>query len=60
MENLHKQEHSLHNNNNFNKHHTPYWKRMHQDWRFWIGFVLIIIALSIYIMSVDFSIQPNI
>jgi len=53
-------EHRFQNQKNFNKptHLGPYWKRMHQDWRFWIGIVLIMVALSIYIMSEDFAVQP--
>jgi len=39
-------------------HLGPYWKRMHQDWRFWVGMVLVFAAIPIYIMSVDLSIQP--
>ena len=59
METLHKPEHSLENQKNFTKHHDgPYWKRMHLDWRVWVGVVLIMVALSIYIVSVDFTIQP--
>jgi hypothetical protein len=58
METLHKPEHSLHTEKNFYKHHGPYWKRMHHDWRFWVGVVLIMVALYIYIVSVDFTIQP--
>jgi hypothetical protein len=58
METLHKTEHNLHSEKNFNKHHGPYYKRMHHDWRFWLGVVLILSALCIYIMSVDFTIQP--
>jgi hypothetical protein len=31
---------------------------MHQDWRVWVGIVLIMVALTIYIMSEDFAVQP--
>jgi len=58
METLHKPEHNLHSEKNFNKHHGPYYKNMHKDWRVWVGVVLIMVALTIYIMSVDFTIQP--
>jgi uncharacterized integral membrane protein len=53
-------EHSFRNQKNFNKqtHLGPYWKRMHQDWRFWVGMVLIIVALAIYVMSENFAVQP--
>jgi hypothetical protein len=35
--------------------HLPYWKRAHRDWRFWVGFFCISVALFIYITSVDLS-----
>ena len=60
---MYKTEHSLDlsNQENYNKptHLGPYWKRMHRDWRVWVGIVLIMVALSIYIVSVDFTIQPT-
>ncbi|MHB8260481.1 MAG: hypothetical protein ACYDCN_07295 [Bacteroidia bacterium] len=59
MGTLHNPEHNLHSGKNFNKHHGPYWKRMHHDWRFWVSMVLVMVALSIYTMSVDFTIQPT-
>jgi hypothetical protein len=31
----------------------PYWKRVHRDWRFWIGAVLMFAAISIYVLSGD-------
>ncbi len=51
-------QHSLENQKNYKKHHTSSWKNMHTDWRMWVGLVIIVVALSIYVMSVDFSIQP--
>jgi hypothetical protein len=59
---MYKTEHSLDlsNQKNYNKetHLGPYWKRMHRDWRVWVGIALVAVALSIYIISVDFTIQP--
>jgi len=45
------------NSNNQNAHHShaPYWKRAHRDWRVWIGVVLILVAMIVYIMSGDFG-----
>jgi hypothetical protein len=37
--------------------HRPYWKRAHHDWRFWVALVLMIGAISIYVMSNDFTFQ---
>ncbi len=36
----------------------PYWKRMHRDWRFWIGAVLMIAAICIYVLSGDLAWVP--
>jgi hypothetical protein len=58
MNTLHTPEHHLDSGKNFNKHHGPYYKRMHKDWRIWVGVVIILVAISIYIVTVDFSIQP--
>ena len=37
----------------------PYWRRMHRDWRFWIGAVLMAAALAIYVLSGDLAWVPN-
>ena len=37
----------------------PYWKRMHQDWRFWVGAVLMAAALGIYVLSGDLAWIPR-
>jgi len=36
----------------------PYWRRMHQDWRFWVGAVLMMAAIAIYVMSGDLAWVP--
>ena len=35
------------------RHHTrpPYWQRAHHDWRFWVGFVLMFIAIIVFVLS---------
>jgi len=33
----------------------PYWRRMHRDWRFWIGAVFMAAALAIYVLSGDLA-----
>ena len=38
---------------------TPYWKRAHHDWRFWVGLVLMLVAISVYFMSDDLSLIPS-
>jgi hypothetical protein len=37
----------------------PYWKRMHRDWRFWIGAILMFAAIGIYVMSGDLAWIPR-
>ena len=42
-------------------HHdrSPYWRRAHRDWRFWVGLFLMFAAISIYVMSDDLSLVPR-
>ena len=42
-------------------HHDPlpYWKRAHQDWRFWIGRILMLTAITIYVLSDDLAFLPH-
>ena len=40
-------------------HHGPYWKRAHRDWRVWVGFIFIFIAMIIYVMSEDLAWRPG-
>ncbi len=37
----------------------PYWRRAHQDWRFWIGMVLMLTAITIYVLSDDLAFLPR-
>jgi len=37
----------------------PYWKRMHRDWRFWIGALFMAAALAIYVLSGDLAWVPH-
>jgi hypothetical protein len=39
--------------------HGPYWKRAHHDWRFWVAVAFIFSAMIIYVMSVEFVLQPR-
>jgi hypothetical protein len=36
----------------------PYWRRMHHDWRFWVGAVLLFAAIAIYVLTGDLSWVP--
>ena len=37
----------------------PYWRRMHRDWRFWVGALLMAAALCVYVLSGDLAWVPN-
>jgi len=37
----------------------PYWKRAHHDWRFWVGLVLMLAAITIYVLSDDLALLPR-
>jgi hypothetical protein len=37
----------------------PYWKRAHQDWRVWVVVFLMIVGITIYVLSQDFSSFPR-
>lgn len=37
----------------------PYWRRAHHDWRFWIGLVLMLVAISIYVLSENLAFLPH-
>lgn len=37
----------------------PYWKRAHRDFRFWIGLILMLTAITIYVLSDDLALLPR-
>jgi hypothetical protein len=37
----------------------PYWRRMHRDWRVWVGVVLMLAAITIYVLSDDLAFLPH-
>jgi hypothetical protein len=37
----------------------PYWKRAHHDFRFWIGLILMLTAITIYVLSDDLAFLPH-
>jgi hypothetical protein len=42
-------------------HHVyiPYWKRAHNDWRFWGGVLLMFVAILIYVASDDLALRSR-
>ena len=37
----------------------PYWRRAHRDWWFWLGLLLMCVAITTYFMSDDLSLVPS-
>jgi hypothetical protein len=37
----------------------PYWQRAHHDWKFWVGLVLMLTALAVYVLTEDLSMVPR-
>ncbi len=38
----------------------PYWRRAHHDWRFWVGVVLMVGAMVVYVTSENLAFRPRI
>jgi hypothetical protein len=36
-----------------------YWRRMHHDWRMWVGLILMLAAIMIYVLSEDLAFLPH-
>jgi hypothetical protein len=45
---------------NETKHNGPYWTRAHRDWRVWVGVVLMLAAMGVYLVTDDFAWGPHI
>ena len=39
--------------------HSPYWKRAHHDWRFWVVVFLMFAGIILYVVSDNFSFRPR-
>jgi hypothetical protein len=37
----------------------PYWRRMHHDWWFWVALVLMLSAITIYVLSENLAFLPH-
>jgi ABC-type Zn2+ transport system substrate-binding protein/surface adhesin len=37
---------------------TPYWRRAHHDWRFWLGPPMLV-AIAVYVGTNDLSMVPS-
>jgi hypothetical protein len=53
-------QHGDPNGGNIHQGQRPYWTRAHRDWRVWVGVVLMIACMIIYLMSDDLALRPRI
>ncbi len=47
--------HHQHGDPNSGSVHRPYWTRAHRDWRVWVGVVLMLAAMMVYLMTNDLA-----
>lgn len=40
-------------------HHGPFWTRAHRDWRTWVIVALMLVAMAVYVLSLDESLVPG-
>ena len=40
-------------------HHEPAWKRMHHSLLFWLGVVMVSVAIAIYVLSDNLAMLPH-
>ncbi len=48
-----------HDHHHHDQHQVPAWKRLHRDWRVWLGVILMLTAMAAYVISQDESIRPG-
>jgi hypothetical protein len=51
-------DHKPHGDPNGGSNHPdgrPYWQRAHRDWRVWVGVIVMLAAMAIYLMTGDLS-----
>ena len=61
---MHESKHSHHahgvpDGEHVHQEHSPYWRRAHRDWRFWVRLFLMCAAITTYFMSDDLSLVPS-
>jgi hypothetical protein len=60
--NDHKHGHHPHgeqDRDDVHRDHRPYWKRAHRDWRLWGAVLVMLVAMTIYVMSNDLAWWPR-
>ncbi|MGA7684317.1 MAG: hypothetical protein WCC32_00300 [Terriglobales bacterium] len=58
---MHNTEHPHPNGESHHSHHgeIPYWRRAHHDWRFWVGLIAILVAITVYVGTNNLSMVPS-
>ena len=57
-----KRSHNQHGgSNSVSVHHDrgPYWRRAHRDWRIWVGVLVMLAAMMIYVLSENLAWRPD-
>jgi len=39
--------------------HGPYWLRAHRDWRFWAVVMVMLLAMVVYVVSMNLALRPH-
>ena len=39
--------------------HAPWYATVHRNWVFWVGVALMLLAMAVYVMSLDEGLQPD-
>jgi hypothetical protein len=39
--------------------HGPYWLRAHRDWKFWAVVALMLVAMVVYVVSMNLALRPH-
>lgn len=55
----HSHQHNRGQNQKEEYPHGPYWKRVHHHWYFWVGMLLMLMAIGTYIMTEDLAWLPS-
>jgi hypothetical protein len=49
--------HSKHSKHAHHSENKPSWKGLHKDWRAWLALGLMLAAISIYVLTLDDSVE---
>jgi hypothetical protein len=55
-----KHNHENHGHSHEGHHHpAPWYATVHRNWIFWVAVLLMLVAMGVYVMSLDESLQPD-